>query len=104
MDEFKKYDDIFIIFATNRIDLLDAALIRPGHIDKQVYIGNPNSKTRSEILDIHFFGKPHDKTINKELLIAITNGMSGAEIKNLINEAMLLAIRNDREFMCMKDI
>tara|TARA_X000000950_G_scaffold288282_1_gene404275 strand:+ start:466 stop:2415 length:1950 start_codon:yes stop_codon:yes gene_type:complete len=105
LDGFKNNTGIFIIGATNRVDLLDPALMRPGRIDKQIYIGNPDSKTREAILNIHLKGKPYDKTnISIEGLVDLSQGLSGAQIENLLNEAMLNALREDREIMTMNDL
>jgi cell division protease FtsH len=105
LDGFKNNTGIFIIGATNRVDLLDSALIRPGRIDKRIYIGVPDSKTREAILNIHLKGKPYDsdKIIIQDL-VELTTGLSGAQIENLVNEAMLNALRNDREIFTEQDI
>jgi len=104
LDGFKSTEGIFIIGATNRVDLLDSALIRPGRIDKNIYVGNPNRESRDKIIDIHINGKPHHKDINKELLLEMTQGFSGAQIENLLNEAMLYALRNNREEILIPDL
>jgi cell division protease FtsH len=104
MDGFKSTPGIFIIGATNRADLLDSALLRPGRIDKRVYIGLPDSATREAILNIHIQGKPHDTSVNVLDLVEMTMGLSGAQIENLLNEAMLFAIRMDRNYFTQYDI
>jgi cell division protease FtsH len=104
MDGFKNSSGIFLIGATNRIDLLDPALMRPGRVDKKIYIGNPDSKTREAILTIHSKGKPYDQTVNISDLVDLTMGLSGAQIENLLNEAMLNALRYNRAEMTMDDI
>ena len=104
MDGFGSKDGIFVVGATNRADLLDPALIRPGRIDKRIYIGNPDAKTRQCVINVHIDGKPYEDKLDLSSLVENTNGLSGAQIENLLNEAMLTAIRENREEMTQDDI
>jgi cell division protease FtsH len=104
MDGFYNSDGIFLIGATNRADLLDPALIRPGRIDKRIFIGMPDAFTREAVLKIHIQGKPHDDSVVLEDLVELTNGLSAAQLENLLNEAMLYAIRDERVIFTQTDI
>ena len=104
MDGFKNNSGIFVIGATNRADLLDPALLRPGRIDKRIYIGHPDSKTREAILRIHTKGKPYCAKISLSDLVDMTAGLSGAQIENIMNEAMINALRYGREIISSDDI
>ena len=103
LDGFKNNSGIFLVSATNRIDLLDNALIRPGRIDKKISIGLPDKETRKKIIDIHITGKPCDEKVDINDLVEITEGFTGAQIENLLNEAMLFALRENREIFTSDD-
>ena len=103
LDGFKNTSGIFLVGATNRIDLLDPALLRPGRVDKRIFIGNPDTETREKIANIHIQGKPHDSSFNMEDFVEVTNGLSGAQIENLLNEAMLHALRYDNTQFTSQD-
>ena len=104
LDGFKNTTGVFLIGATNRADLLDDALLRPGRVDKRIFINNPDSETRKRIFEIHLQGKPYDNDVELEDLVENSSGFSGAQIENLLNEAMLLALRDNRETFSTKDL
>ena len=104
MDGYNTENEIFVLGATNRIDLLDAALVRPGRIDKKIFVGNPDRITRQYVIDIHIRGKPIDESVFLHELIDNTEGLSCAEIENLLNEAMLYALRDNREAITKMDL
>jgi cell division protease FtsH len=104
LDGFKDSEGVFVIGATNRVDLLDSALTRPGRIDKNIYFGTPDSETREAIIKIHSEGKPMELEISIQDLVETTGGFSGAQIENLLNEAMLKALRENREIIKSEDL
>ncbi len=104
MDGFGENEGIIIIAATNRPDVLDPALLRPGRFDRQVTINLPDAKSREEILKVHAKNKILDKTVNLKNLSLRTPGFSGADLENLLNEAALLAVRRDKPAIGMPEI
>lgn len=104
LDGFSNTNGIFVVSATNRLDIIDSALLRPGRIDKKIKIDLPDYKARQKIIQIHIKGKPYDKTINITELTELFEGLTGAQIENILNEAMLLALRNNLEYFSLKDV
>ncbi len=104
MDGFGENEGIIIIAATNRPDVLDPALLRPGRFDRQVTINLPDAKAREQILKVHAKNKILDKTVNLSNLSQRTPGFSGADLENLLNEAALLAVRRNKQAISMAEI
>ena len=104
MDGFGENEGIIIIAATNRPDVLDPALLRPGRFDRQVTINLPDARAREEILKVHARNKILDKTVNLNNLSQRTPGFSGADLENLLNEAALLAVRRGKDAIGMNEI
>ena len=104
MDGFESNEGIIILAATNRADVLDPALLRPGRFDRQIYVNIPDVKGREGILRIHARNKPIDENVDFKTLAKITVGFTGADIENMLNEAAILAARNNRPKIIMSDI
>lgn len=103
MDGFGANEGIIMIAATNRPDILDPALLRPGRFDRQIIVGAPDVKGREEILKVHTRKKPLNDDVKLDVLARRTPGFSGADLENLTNEAALLAVRKDKnKFLCLK--
>jgi cell division protease FtsH len=96
MDGFEMKDNIILIAATNRPDILDPALLRPGRFDRQIVVDRPDRKGRTKILEVHTRGKPLAKAIDLDVLAGQTPGFTGADLQNLVNEAALLAARQGK--------
>ena len=104
MDGFGGYDGVIVIAATNRPDILDPALLRPGRFDRQVTVGYPDIKGREEILNVHAKGKPFESEVDFKKIAQTTVGFAGADLANLLNEAALLAARKGKSLIGMIDI
>ena len=104
MDGFEMKDNIILIAATNRPDILDPALLRPGRFDRQVVVDRPDRKGRKHILEVHTRGKPLSKAIDLDTLAGQTPGFTGADLANLINEAALLTARTGRREISMQEL
>lgn len=104
MDGFGNNEGVVVMAATNRQDILDPALLRPGRFDRQVYVGRPDIKGREEILKIHARNKPLAEDVSLRELAKATGGFTGADLENLMNEAALLAARRDERFITMRDL
>ncbi len=104
MDGFDNDTNIIIIAATNRPDILDPALLRPGRFDRKVVMDNPDVKGRQDILKVHSKGKPLAADVDVEALAKITAGFSGADLENLVNEAAILAARRDQKSIGMSEM
>jgi cell division protease FtsH len=104
MDGFEMKDNIILIAATNRPDILDPALLRPGRFDRQVVVDRPDRKGRKKILEVHTRGKPLAKAIDLDALAGQTPGFTGADLANLINEAALLTARQGKREISMHEL
>ncbi|MDK7754027.1 MULTISPECIES: ATP-dependent zinc metalloprotease FtsH [Staphylococcus] len=104
MDGFGENEGIIMIAATNRPDILDPALLRPGRFDRQIQVGRPDVKGREAILHVHARNKPLDETVDLKAVSQRTPGFSGADLENLLNEASLVAVREGKKKIDMRDI
>ena len=99
LDGFATDDTVIVIAATNRLDLLDEALLRPGRFDRHVFVGNPNKLARERILEVHTEDKPLDKDVCTQSIAKKTTGLSGAQLANIANEAAIIAVRNQKKLI-----
>ena len=104
MDGFGRTEGVIVLAATNRPDILDPALLRPGRFDRQIYVGVPDAKGREDILRVHAKGKRLDDTVDLRTVALATTGFTGADLSNLMNEAAIVAARDDRMALNMKDL
>lgn len=104
MDGFGSNEGIIVMAATNRVDILDPAILRPGRFDRKVMVGRPDVKGREEILHVHAKGKPLGEDVNLKQIAQTTAGFTGADLENLLNEAAILAAKENRGFINQEDI
>ncbi|MCC8102580.1 MAG: ATP-dependent zinc metalloprotease FtsH [Clostridiales bacterium] len=104
MDGFGVNEGIIVMAATNRVDILDPAILRPGRFDRQVAVGRPDIKGREEILQVHTKGKPLADDVSLSEVARTTAGFTGADLENLMNEAAIMAAKEDRAYICQADI
>ena len=104
MDGFARTEGVIVLAATNRPDILDPALLRPGRFDRQIHVGRPDVKGREEILKVHAKGKRLDDSVNLKTVARSTAGFTGADLSNLLNEAAIMAARDDRPVLTMEDL
>lgn len=104
MDGFETNDGVIVMAATNRADILDPALLRPGRFDRQIYVNIPDVRGREAIFKVHARNKPISPDVDFQVLARITSGFSGAEIANLLNEAAILCARDNRSQISMEDL
>ena len=104
MDGFSHTEGVIVLAATNRVDILDPALLRPGRFDRQIYVGTPDAKGREDILKVHAKDKNLDESVDLKTIAMATSGFTGADLSNLLNEAAILAARADRIAVNMHDM
>ena len=104
MDGFGVNEGIIVMAATNRVDILDPAILRPGRFDRKVLVGRPDVVGRKGILEVHAKNKPLGEDVDLEKIAQITSGFTGADLENLLNEAAIIAAKSDRAFIIQEDI
>ena len=104
MDGFGVNEGIIVMAATNRVDILDPAILRPGRFDRKIGVGRPDVKGRKEILDVHAKGKPLGDDVDLQKIAQTTSGFTGADLENLLNEAAIMAAKEGRVYITQKDI
>jgi len=104
MDGFGVNEGIIVMAATNRVDILDPAILRPGRFDRKIYVGKPDVKGRQEILQVHSKDKPLSDDVDMERIARTTAGFTGADLENLMNESAIAAAKADRKFITQEDI
>ena len=104
MDGFGVNEGIIVMAATNRVDILDPAILRPGRFDRKVFVGRPDVKGRKEILEVHAKNKPIGDDVDLEQIARITSGFTGADLENLLNEASILAAKAGKHFLTQAEI
>ncbi|MEG1802694.1 MAG: ATP-dependent zinc metalloprotease FtsH [Lachnospiraceae bacterium] len=104
MDGFGANEGIIVMAATNRVDILDPAILRPGRFDRKVHVGRPDVRGREEILQVHVKNKPLGEDVNLEQIARTTAGFTGADLENLMNEAAIQAAKDDRAYIMQEDI
>ncbi len=104
MDGFNTNEGIIVLAATNRVDILDPAILRPGRFDRRIVVGRPDIKAREEILYVHAKNKPLAEDVDLSAVAKTTVGFTGADLENLLNEAAIIAAKNDKKFIVQDDI
>jgi cell division protease FtsH len=104
MDGFEGNSGVIVMAATNRVDILDPALLRPGRFDRQIFVGLPDIQGREEILKVHSRSKPLSDDVQLKDLARATSGFTGADLENLMNEGALVAARHNQKFISMEDL
>ena len=104
MDGFGRTEGVIVLAATNRPDILDPALLRPGRFDRQIHVGRPDIKGREDILKVHAKGKRLDSSVDLKTVARATSGFTGADLSNLLNEAAIMAARDNRPVLTMEDL